>query len=729
MIYLLNKKRFANNNTSFLNNDILKMSIFILLVLYFVGLIYYLTFITDIHVLFTHVFYLIIVLAGIFLGRKSIGVAVFLGGCVLLFRFFYHSNVFFIEDFLHIIMFIIIAVVISILKEAENQLKASEITFRELFDNMGSGAIIYEEKGNGEDFIIKNINKAGERISRLKKKDIIGKGILEVLPCIKESGFLDVFRRVYQTGKSEYFPLTKYYDEKTIRLLDDYICKMPNGKLFSIYDDVTEKKQTEKTLRESEEKFRKLFYNANDDIFLFELKQDKTMGQFIEVNNIACKRLGYNRNELLNMTPNDIMASECLIKVSKVVESYIKNGHASFELTYISKAGLPIPTELSSHVFTLDGKTVVMSIGRDISERKRAEETLQYYQLLSNTVRDIILMIYPNGRIIEANQAAIEAYGYTREEFLKLRIDDLQAVNGEGEQNGGSGKIYETVHCRKDGIIFPVEVSRVETTIGSKHILLGIMRDISERKQNELKMQQAKEMANRAERLASLGRMAAGIAHEINQPLNSLKVTADGMLYWYNRGKPFDGNKVMKNLNKISDQAVRIDNIIKHMRLFVRSECSIELIPCNLNSVLERALDLIGNQILAHRIKVRKVFCDQLPLIKGEDIHLEQIAINLLINAMQALDLVDRKNKEIICTTMIQDQVIMEISDNGPGVSDETKSKIFDPFFSTKPIGKGMGLGLAIVHSKVEAFNGKIFLEKNQQGGATFRVKFPIYKE
>lgn len=217
--------------------------------------------------------------------------------------------------------------------------------------------------------------------------------------------------------------------------------------------------------------------------------------------------------------------------------------------------------------------------------------------------------------------------------------------------------------------------------------------------------------------------------HEINQPLNSLKVTVDGMLFFYKRGKPPDENKVIDNLERISIQAKRIEYIIKNMRQFIKDEGPGKLIPCDLNLAIEGVLNLMGRQINAHGVEIKKSLAKNLPLIKGDQIRLEEVIMNLMTNSLQALETIQKKEKIIYCKTWLDgNKVLLEISDNGPGIKQEIRNKIFDPFFTTKKQKGNMGLGLSIVQTIVNSLGGKIYVLDNENGGATFRIEFQIHK-
>lgn len=230
----------------------------------------------------------------------------------------------------------------------------------------------------------------------------------------------------------------------------------------------------------------------------------------------------------------------------------------------------------------------------------------------------------------------------------------------------------------------------------------------------------------RAQRLASLSAMSAGIVHEIAQPLNSIKILADGMLYWHKKGQSIPSVTLVDKLKKISAQAGRISDIMNHIRSLAAIKHAPAPVPCNLNEAVNAALSLLRRQLSAHGILVRTILEENLPGVLAHPNRLEEVVINLVVNAMHALDTVDRFDKKVSCVTRLcNGQVLLEVSDNGPGVPEEIMTHIFEPFFSTKPSGEGMGLGLAIVQSFITSCHGHVSVRNNQEGGSTFTVALP----
>jgi len=348
-----------------------------------------------------------------------------------------------------------------------------------------------------------------------------------------------------------------------------------------------------------------------------------------------------------------------------------------------------------------------------------------------------IVITKRNGAIEWVNPAFLKLNGYSAAEVEVANIQLLESDQHTPtfyktlRQHIATGRIWhgEVTNCRKDGsqYISETTITPVRDEVGKITNFIAIIQDITQRKQAEFEKAEAREAMARAERLNALGTMAGGIAHEINQPLNALKVFADGMLFWYKQGRVLDICEVMENIQEISKQADRIDDIIKHMRAFIHGNHLDHLAPCSINQAVEESLLLVGPQLASHNISVTTELWPDLPAVLGNSTQLEQIIINLLVNAIQSLVTTQKTDKQIIIITgLINNQVSLKISDNGAGISKELQNKIFDPFVTTKFAGEGTGLGLSIVHAIVTSYGGRIKVQDDKSsGGVSFIIEFP----
>ncbi len=243
----------------------------------------------------------------------------------------------------------------------------------------------------------------------------------------------------------------------------------------------------------------------------------------------------------------------------------------------------------------------------------------------------------------------------------------------------------------------------------------------------QAKLTESVRMVEQASKMASLGIMSAGITHEINQPLSAIKVTAESIQLWADSHPGELPEKFIKRIGMINQSASRIDKIIRHMRTNWISATPDELVNIEVNEAIKDALTLLEKQAESHGIDLFLQFDQKKSMIQGVNIQFEQIIVNLIINAIHALDDVDRSKKILtISTRKREDIVIITVEDNGTGFTPEVLRSMFEPFFTTKSAGKGSGLGLAIVKNFVLKFNGSIQAENVPEGGARFIIELPI---
>ena len=241
------------------------------------------------------------------------------------------------------------------------------------------------------------------------------------------------------------------------------------------------------------------------------------------------------------------------------------------------------------------------------------------------------------------------------------------------------------------------------------------------------KQSEAIRMAERAGSLASIGVMAAGIIHEINQPLNAIGITAESVMMWDDDCRGILPAKFRERLGKLSGNVARIDEIIHHMRSFWVSPADVINETIDLAMSIRNALSLVRRQLGSHGISLEIKTPPEVLLISGNPIYLEQVMINLVMNAMHALDHSNTEDRRIVIELSGDGQKArIEVGDNGTGLPEASIEDLFDPFFSTKKPGEGTGLGLAIVKRFMERLGGTVEARNNDMGGATFVLVLPL---
>lgn len=393
------------------------------------------------------------------------------------------------------------------------------------------------------------------------------------------------------------------------------------------------------------------------------------------------------------------------------------------------------------------------SLQDEINKRQRIqhqlEEQSEYLTSVLQHAPDAIVTADVSKRIIEWNPGAERLFGYTRNEARGKDLDDLIGRPDVDEQlrfftervlSGKGIPPTEVVRYRKGGTPVDVIVSGSPIMIGGQMGgFVAIYTDITERKQAEQELRRREMQLMHAERLSLLGEMATGVAHEINQPLAIISLAAESRLRDMERGRldmsilPHEMEDILKNVR-------RIDRIITHMRTFARMVG--EWASIEPEEVLNNAFILLGEQFRIHDISISREIEEGLPPIEVDTNQLEQVFLNILMNARQALD--DKAeeaqrdgkvfNKRLACRISRErneqhEYVVFEFADNARGVPDEMRSRVFEPFFTTKEVGKGTGLGLSIAYSIVtHSLGGEIWVEGNEMGGASFKVALPLEK-
>ncbi|EGJ49526.1 PAS domain-containing sensor histidine kinase [Desulfocurvibacter africanus] len=377
----------------------------------------------------------------------------------------------------------------------------------------------------------------------------------------------------------------------------------------------------------------------------------------------------------------------------------------------------------------------------DITSRKALEEKLKrseekYHAIFSDFPYSIFLLDTESLAIIDCNARTTASYGFSHDElvgtcFLDLfRDGDKQAIAADLLR---SGHIHQARHGRKNGQAFYVAIRASRCEYPGRKVLLVTTSDITKRLETEQQLIQASKMA-------TLGEMATGMAHELNQPLTVIQSGVDLILRKLSQGQALDSETLRNVAELMAEHVDRAANIINHMREFGRKS-DLRREPVQAGEVLRRAFDIFREQFALRGIEVRFELDDGLPDILADRNRLEQVFINILINARDALEAecaggpdasdswaveAGPADKRLMLTATAQDDwVLIRIRDTGVGVPPALREKIFEPFFTTKEVGKGTGLGLSITYGIVKDHGGNVEVEPTAGPGTCFLLRFP----
>ncbi len=334
---------------------------------------------------------------------------------------------------------------------------------------------------------------------------------------------------------------------------------------------------------------------------------------------------------------------------------------------------------------------------------------------------------------VAVNDAAVQKYGYSREELLAMTIKDIRPpedvprlLRATSRVESGLERSSGWRHRAKDGRIFHVEIISYSVRYAGRACELVLAHDVSERVEAERKLEELRAQLALSERLASIGTLAAGVAHEINTPLAYVLANlafARERLPALDDARLPDGPALAESLSEALDGAKRVAAIVRDLQTFSRSEEQ-AIRPVDLGSVASSALSLAANE-LKHRARAI-VDLGGLPPVLATEARLGQVLLNLVINAAHAIPEGDVASNEVrIGGWRDGEAIVVEVSDTGSGIPPEIRDRIWDPFFTTKPVGQGTGLGLWVCRRIVTALGGTIELAPSTGRGATIRMRLP----
>lgn len=388
----------------------------------------------------------------------------------------------------------------------------------------------------------------------------------------------------------------------------------------------------------------------------------------------------------------------------------------------------------SSPIFDENSELIAaMEISLDITERKLLEVELdqsekKYHAIFNNIPNPVFVLDIKTLEILDSNNSVEAVYGYTGNEIKgRSFLDFFKSDESEryaAELNTDS-VINQAKHIAKDGKELYVNIRVSPSEYWGQSVLLVTTSDITKRLETEQQLIQASKMA-------TLGEMATGVAHELNQPLSVIKTASSFLVKKIDCQQPVEENILETMLSKVDHNVDRATRIINHMRQFARKS-ELELATIDVHAVLESAFEIFNQQLKVRGIDIQRNFNPDLPKINADPDRLEQVFINLLLNARDAIEEhcaghpIDRDIKKTISLETGYDghRVTIEVCDTGVGIPPPIHDKIFEPFFTTKEVGKGTGLGLSISYGIVKDCGGDIVVVPNQEQGTCFRLTFP----
>jgi PAS domain S-box-containing protein len=509
-----------------------------------------------------------------------------------------------------------------------------------------------------------------------------------------------------------------------------------NGKpcMISIATDITERKQAEEALRESEEKFSKAFRSSPDIICITTLKD----GRYIEVNDSFTRVSGYSREEVIGRTSDEFNTWVPAEERDRMIRMLLENGRIrNEEFNTRSKSGKIQTMLMSAEVIEIGGEPCIIGVLTDITERKKAEKALrESEEKFSKAFRsspDIIsITTLKDGRYIEVNDSFTRIAGYSREEVIGRTTTELNTWAQAGERDRmirillekGRVRNEEFITRSKSGKIHTMSISAEIIDIGGEPCIISVSTDITERKQ-------AEERQREADNLKELDRLRtellANISHELRTPLSSIKGFATVLLEYEHKLKRHEKREYLETIDQNTDRLVELIEQLLDMSRLGAGMLSIEKAPTGISKLFQEVLAGVQVRAPGHRFTLD--LPAKLPRARIDSKRIRQVLDNLTDNAVKH----SRAGTEITIRARKKgDEILVAVSDQGTGIPKNILPRVFERFFSS---GKrhvagtsGAGLGLSICKGLVEAHGGRIWIESEVGRGTTCFFTLPVYQ-
>lgn len=621
-----------------------------------------------------------------------------------------------------------IAVDVTDRKRIERQLLENEARFRASWNN---APILFNLKDTEGRYLFCNQTHLDWHCLRLE--DAVGKKATDIFRDDLASLYVETDEEALSSGEvCERVSELEYPDGETRRILGiKFPVRMESGELLGVGGvsfDITDRQRTEKALEESERLFRSFVDNSP---LWFALKDLE--GRFRMINRRYGRALDISPEQAIGKTDFDLRSKGAAENAREWDRRIVEAGAPiTYEVRRPDAEDMPGFFLVSKFpVFDADGRIDGIGFSTvDITEREQAISALRFAQAALEKTQDALFWIDRDGGFIDVNEAALQMTGYSRDELLGMKVSDLDPdVNAEiykrlWEQIQETKRLVLQTRCRrKDRTLFPIEVSANLIEFEGESYQFATVFDISEKVEADRRTRELQMELAHVSRLSTLGEMGAGFAHELNQPLAAIANFAGGALRRIAADRT-DIQELESVFERIAVQAGRAGEITNRIRKFV-SKDPVERAPSNINATIDEAVGLLSNEALRHDVEISTRLSRGLPQVMADPVQIQQLVINLAQNGIEAIsDAKTKKRRVTIQTAKRENGVLVAVTDTGPGIPEDVQLRLFEPFFSTKP--NGMGIGLQICHTIVENHDGRLRINPARGGGTVVSFVLPF---
>ena len=491
-------------------------------------------------------------------------------------------------------------------------------------------------------------------------------------------------------------------------------------------------------LRHSEAQWKEVFEHNPVMYFMVD-----AAGTVLSVNTFGAAQLGYSVSELLGQSVLKVFpADEQPVAQGNVAICLENIGQThSWEICKVRKDGSSLwVRENAKAVRRLDNQLIVLIACEDVTERKEAENALRQSEMYLAEAQRLSRTGSFGWRVASGeivwSEETFRMFGYDKVPsikhatvFQRVHPEDRARVEQTIDRASNDGKDFEHGYrlLMPDGSVKHVHATAHAVTDASGGIeFVGAVTDVTSRKRAEAELHEAQANLAHVTRVTALGELAASIAHEVNQPLAAVVTNAAACLRWLDRD-PANLNEARATLRSIINDGNRAGEVIQRVRALVNKTTDRKAL--HINEVVNEVMSLVQHELFSHQVALRLELAPALPPVLADRIQLQQVILNLVINGIEAMQPVTDRPRELVIRTRQNetDQVLVTVSDCGVGVAAEDVDRLFDAFFTTK--SDGMGMGLSICRSIVDAHGGRLSASGNTGPGATFQFTLPLHQE
>ncbi|MGO9359632.1 MAG: PAS domain S-box protein, partial [Xanthobacteraceae bacterium] len=567
------------------------------------------------------------------------------------------------------------------------------------------------------------------------REELLAMSVPDIDPEFPRERIVAALRRTLDEGPLTFETFHKSKDgrlfpvEITLSAFDN---NASSDNFIALARNISERKRDEEALRASEEQWKAVFENNPTMYFMVD-----ATGAILSVNPFGAEQLGYTADELIGR-PVKILFHEadrerglrnkaiCLEHLGQTM---------SWELRKLRKDGESLWVRETARAMLIKDRPIVLFACEDITDRKRAEAALraseEQWKAVFENSPTMYFMVDPSNTIISVNPFGAEQLGYATNELIGRPIQILiheadreRAMRNKAIclKNVGQTTSWELRKLRKDGEALWVRETARAMLINNRSVLLVVSEDITKVKRATEALRVVQTELAHANRVAALGQLAASIAHEVNQPVTGVLSSGNAALRWLDMS---DLGAARRAIERVIRDAIRAGDVIGGLRALVK-KAPPRTEFFDLNKAIREVIVITRAEAETNGVSVEAQLANNLPLIRGDRVQLQQVFLNLIINAIEAMSGVAEGPRELIVKTAKSepDSVSVAVQDSGPGLDPADSSRAFEDFYTTKP--NGLGIGLSICRSIVEAHGGKLAVTANAPRGAILQFTLPV---